>query len=94
MINLTSLFGWTPKASSAPKTNGLTYNDVPSDFGIQSLSIEINFFNAANANSSSSSGRAIRSADLFKRLKFCSGRNKTGSPLAIYAFIPSKMLWP
>ena len=94
ITNFTSLFGRTPRASSAPYKNGLTYSEVPSDLGIQSLSIEINFLSAANANSSSNYGKAIRSDDLFRRLKFCSGRNKTASPLALYAFIPSKTLCP
>ena len=94
IINLTSWLGCTPSASSEPYKNGLTYSEVPSDFGIQSLSIEINFLRAANANSSSNCGKAIRSDDLFKRLKFCSGRNKTASPFALYAFIPSKTLCP
>ena len=65
IINLTSLFGCTPRASSDPYKNGLTYSEVPSDFGIQSLSIEINFLRAANANSSSNWGNAIRSEELF-----------------------------
>ena len=63
--------------------NGRRYSDAsPPASGTQSESMSTIWRTASRKTSSGSSGMAMRSAELFRRFAFCSGRNAVMLPSA------------